>query len=295
MKYSGVKLIKKIMENSKLEKILSKVENFPSMPAAGSKLLALLEQQDVSVTEVEEILRYDPGLTANVLKLANSAYFGIPARIGSVKQAIVLLGTNRLIQLVTASCVGAIMNKAIAGYNLPPGNLWRHSIAVSFAAEALVKDKKNINSEDFFTPALLHDVGKLVLGNFIKEDLAAIESITGKGIPFVVAENMILGTDHTEIGAKILSQWSFPDDVVKAVRYHHDPEAAEATSMSIDVVHLSNLLCQTKSIAPDGVGQPVELSAAVIDRLGIELSQFEVISDKVAEWVDEMSDVLTFN
>jgi HD-like signal output (HDOD) protein len=80
------------MENSKLEKILSKVENFPSMPAAGSKLLALLEQQDVSVSDVEEILRYDPGLTANVLKLANSAYFGIPARIGSVKQAIVLLG-----------------------------------------------------------------------------------------------------------------------------------------------------------------------------------------------------------
>jgi putative nucleotidyltransferase with HDIG domain len=283
------------MENSKLEKILSKVENFPSMPAAGSKLLALLEQQDVSVSDVEEILRYDPGLTANVLKLANSAYFGIPARIGSVKQAIVLLGTNRLIQIVTASCVGAIMNKAIPGYNIPSGNLWRHSIAVSFAAEVLVKDKKNINSEDFFTPALLHDVGKLVLGNFIKEDLAAIESITAKGIPFVVAENMILGTDHTKIGAKILSQWSFPDDVVKAVRYHHDPEAAAATSMSIDVVHLSNLLCQTKSIAPDGVGQPVELSAAVIDRLGIELSQFEVISDKVAEWVDEMSDVLTFN
>lgn len=282
------------MENSKLDKILSKVENFPSMPAAGSKLLALLEQQDVSVSEVEEILRYDPGLTANVLKLANSAYFGIPARIGSVKQAIVLLGTNRLIQLVTASCVGAIMNKAIPGYNIPPGKLWRHSIAVSFAAEALVKDKKNISSEDFFTPALLHDVGKLVLGNFIKEDLAAIESITAKGIPFVVAENMILGTDHTEIGAKILSQWSFPEDVVKAVRYHHDPEAAETSSMKIDVVHLSNLLCQTNSAAPDSAGQPVELCVAVIDRLGIELNQFEAISDKVAEWVDELTKALTF-
>jgi len=283
------------MENLKLEKILSKVENFPSMPAAGSKLLSLLEEQDVSVNEVEDILRYDPGLTANVLRLANSAYFGIPARIGSVKQAIILLGTNRLVQLVIASCVGAVMNKAIPGYNMPPGNLWRHSIAVSIAAEALVKDQKNVDSEDFFTPALLHDVGKLVLGNFVKEDLTAIESITGKGIPFVVAENMILGTDHTEIGAKILSQWSFPDDVVKAVRYHHDPEAADASTMQIDVVHLSNLLCQTSLTAPDSAGQPVELSAAVIDRLGIELSQFEVISDKVAEWVDELTDVLTFN
>ena len=74
------KQIEGIMENTKLEKILSKVENFPSMPAAGSKLLALLEEQEVSVNEVEDVLRCDPGLTANVLKLANSAYFGIPAR-----------------------------------------------------------------------------------------------------------------------------------------------------------------------------------------------------------------------
>ena len=283
------------MENLKLEKILSKVENFPSMPAAGSRLLSLLAQEEVSVNEVEDVLRYDPGLTANVLKLANSAYFGIPARIGSVKQAVILLGTHRLIQLVIASSVGAVMNEAVPGYNIPPGNLWRHSIAVSIAAEALVKDKKNVDSEDFFTPALLHDVGKLVLGNFVKEDLIAIENITGKGIPFVIAENMILGIDHTEIGAIILSMWSFPDNVVKAVRYHHDPEAAEASSMQIDVVHLSNLLCQTDSTAPDRAGQPVELSTAAIDRLGIELSQFEVISEKVTQWVDELSDALTFN
>ena len=283
------------MENTKLEKILSKVENFPSMPAAGSKLLALLEEQEVSVNEVEDVLRYDPGLTANVLKLANSAYFGIPARVGSVKQAIVLLGTNRLIQLVIASCVGAVMNKSIPGYNMPPGNLWRHSIAVSIAAEALVKDKKSLDSDDFFTPALLHDVGKLVLGNFVQEDLNAIENITGNNIPFVVAENMILGTDHTEIGAKILSQWSFPDDVVRAVRHHHDPEAADASSMQIDVVHLSNLLCQTNSSAPDNAGHPVELSAAVIDRLGIEFRQFDTIADNVAKWVDELTDALTFN
>ncbi len=282
------------MENTKLAKILSKVEAFPTMPAAGSKLLALLEEPEVSVHEVEDILRYDPGLTANVLKLANSAYFGIPARIGSVKQAIILLGLKRLIQLVIASCVGAVMNKSVAGYNMPPGNLWRHSIAVSIAAEALVKDKKKLDSEDFFTPALLHDIGKLVLGSFVNEELSAIEDITAKGIPFVVAENMILDTDHAEIGAKVLSMWSFPKEVVNAVRCHHDPEASDHQSMQIDVVHLSNLLCQTDTTG-DGSGQPVELSTAVIDRLGIEISQFESISEKVARWVDDLSDALTFN
>ena len=282
------------MESTKLTEIVASIEAFPSMPAAGSKLLAVLEEPEVSVKKVEDILRYDPGLTANVLKLANSAYFGIPARVGSVKQAIVLLGLKRLIQLVIASSVGAVMNKSIPGYNIPPGNLWRHSIAVSIAAEALVKDKKNLETEDFFTAALLHDIGKLVLGSFIKEDLAAIESVRTRGIPFVIAENMILGTDHAEIGAKILSMWSFPKEVVNAVRWHHDPEASDHSSLQIDVVHLSNLLCQTNK-AGDGTGQPAELSAAVIGRLGIEIAQFETISEKVSQWVDEMSDTLTFN
>jgi hypothetical protein len=79
------------------------------------------------------------------------------------------------------------------------------------------------------------------------------------------------------------------------VRYHHDPEATDTSSMQIDVVHLSNLLCQNNSTAPENAGQPVELSAAVMGRLGIEFSQFEAISDKVAEWVDELTDALTFN
>jgi putative nucleotidyltransferase with HDIG domain len=283
------------MDNSKLKKILSKVEAFPSMPAAGAKLLALLEASDVSVNEIEDVLRYDPGLTANVLKLANSAYFGIPARIGSVQQAIVLLGLKRLMQLVIASCVGAVMKKSVPGYNIPPGNLWRHSIAVSIAAEALVKDKKNIDREDFFTPALLHDTGKLILGGFVKEDLKAIENITAKGIPFVIAENMILGTDHAEIGAKILTMWSFPTEIVNAVRWHHDPETADTSSMQMDVVYLANLLCQANDTAPNNSGQTVELSSAVMGRLGIEISQFAAISGKVAEWVDELSDALTFS
>jgi putative nucleotidyltransferase with HDIG domain len=283
------------MDNAKLTKILSKVETFPSMPAAGTKLLELLAEPEVSVNQIEDILRYDPGLTANVLKLANSAYFGIPARVGSVQQAIVLLGLKRLMQLVIASCVGAVMKNSVAGYDMPPGNLWRHSIAVSIAAEALVKDKKNIDKEDFFTPALLHDTGKLVLGSFVKEDLNAIDNITAKGIPFVIAENMILGVDHAEIGAKILKMWSFPTEIVNAVRWHHDPEAADTSSIQVDVVYLANLLCQANNTAPNNSGQPVELSTAVMDRLGIEIPQFEAISGKVAEWVDELSDALTFS
>jgi putative nucleotidyltransferase with HDIG domain len=265
------------------------------MPEAGAKMLSLLEEPDTEIYEIEEILRYDPGLTANILKLANSAYFGIPSKIGSLKQAVMVLGFKRLTQLVVASCVSAVMDKSVPGYDLPPGNLWRHSIAVSLAAEALVKDKQKKVSQDVFTPALLHDVGKLVLGTFVKEELEAIESIAAKGVPFVVAENMILGTDHAEIGAQILTHWSFPKEIIHAVRWHHDPDSPKAVTIQMDIVYLANLLCQTADTGDGTGGQSVELSPAVIDRLGVQLDQFEEISVKIAQWVDDLSDALAFN
>ena len=283
------------MRDAKLNEILTKVKSFPTMPGAGAKMLTLLEEPDTAVSEIEEILRYDPGLTANVLRLANSAYFGLPSKIGSLKQAVILLGLKRLTQLVVASCVSAVMDKVVPGYDLPPGDLWRHSVAVSIAAEALVKDKKRVDTEDVFTPALLHDVGKLVLGAFVKEELEAIQSIAAKGVPFVVAENMILGTDHAEIGASILTNWDLPPDVINAVRWHHDPDSPDACNIQMDVVYLANLLCQTSDTSGQAGGHAVELSPAVIDRLGIKLDQFETISEKVARWVDELSDALTFN
>jgi putative nucleotidyltransferase with HDIG domain len=244
------------MTDTKINEILVKVDSFPTMPGAGAKMLALLEEPDTVVSEIEEILRYDPGLTANVLKLANSAYFGIPSKIGSLKQAVILLGLKRLIQLVVASCVSAVMDKSVAGYDMPAGDLWRHSVAVSIAAEALVKDKKKHGTLDVFTPALLHDVGKLVLGAFVKEELEAIKSIADKGVPFVVAENMILGTDHAEIGARILAHWNLPADVINAVRWHHDPDSADASILQMDVVYLANLLCQTQETSGAAGGPP---------------------------------------
>lgn len=283
------------MSQLNLKQIMSKVRAFPSMPATGAKMLRMLEDPETSVDEIEDALRHDPGLTANVLKLANSAYFGIPSKVSSVRQGVLLLGLKRLIQLVVASCVSAVMDKPVPGYDLPPGDLWRHSIAVSIAAEALVKDKKGIDAEDIFTPALLHDIGKLILGHFVKDELDDIEKIASKGVPYVVAENMVLGTDHAEVGAKVLTQWSFPSEVVEAVRWHHDPDFPEQARSQVDVVYLSNLLCQGNGNGHGSDGPGYDLSPTVIERLGIDVNQFDAIANNVAQWVDELADALTFN
>ncbi len=283
------------MKQANVEEIISKIQSFPSMPAAGVKMLRMLENPETNVDEIEDVLRHDPGLTGNVLKLANSAYFGIPSKVASTRQAVLLLGIKKLIQLVIASCVNAAMDKPVPGYDLPPGSLWRHSIAVSIAAQALVKANKNIEEEDVFTPALLHDIGKLILGHFVKDEQAAIEEIADKGVPYVVAENMVLGTDHAEVGAQILTRWSFPREVVDAVRWHHDPAYPEKPGAAIDIVYLADLLCQTESVGNIDEHYGADISPAVIERLGLDTGRFEEIKTRVAQWVNELSEALTFN
>ena len=265
---------------------------FPGMPGAAVKLLALVDDPDVSVDRIEGILRYDPGLTANLLKLANSAYFGIPSKVGSVRQAVILLGLKRMIQMVIASCMSAIMDKAVPGYDLSPGELWRHSIAVSVAAECLVKELNVDAGEEIFTAALLHDVGKLILGDFVDDDYRKIEKALNQGLSFEVAENIVLGTDHADVGAKILSKWSIPDAIINAVRWHHSPESASSPDTMLDIVHVANMLCLMIGIVVGREGLSYQPSAVVVKRLGLETAHLEKVASQTLQWTNELMEML---
>jgi putative nucleotidyltransferase with HDIG domain len=274
------------------KKIASVVKSFPGMPGTALKLLAMVDDPSMRVSQIEKILRQDPGLTANVLRLANSAYFGIPSKVGSIRQAVILLGLKRLIQMVIAACVSAIMDKPVPGYNLPPGELWRHSIAVSVAAEGLVKELKVDAGEEIFTAALLHDVGKLVLGEFVKEDFKQIETAVSEGIAFETAETIVLGTNHADTGARILTNWSLPTEIVNAVRWHHAPENADQTSTMLDIVHVANFMSMMIGIGMGRDGLQHQPSVEVSDRIGLEPYHLEKVASQTMQWATELSEVL---
>jgi putative nucleotidyltransferase with HDIG domain len=277
------------------DKILQKVSAFPNMPRAGIKLRALLSEKNVSIDEIERILRHDPGLAANVLRLANSAFFGIPAQVTTLKHAVVLLGVKRFSSIAVAACMNKKMDTAVEGYGLSPGELWLHSIAVSTTAEALAKNRKLDETNDFFTPALLHDLGKLVLGKFVKAEQPKIDSLVVKGVPFDIAEKEVLKTDHAEIGALILSKWSFPVDLINAVRWHHNPEGLENSNLHTEIVYLANLMCHSNGDSESDEEQLNMPYSSVLDRLHIETEQYEVFAEKARNWMKKLSDTLTFD
>jgi len=274
------------------KKIASVVKSFPGMPGTALKLLAMIDDPAMRVSQIEKILRQDPGLTANVLRLANSAYFGIPSKVGSIRQAVILLGLKRLIQMVIAACVSAIMDKPVPGYDLPPGELWRHSIAVSVAAEGLVKELKVEAGEEIFTAALLHDVGKLVLGEFVKDDFKQIETAVSEGIAFERAETIVLGTNHADTGAQILTNWSLPAEIVDAVQWHHVPENADQTSTMLDIVHVANFMSMMIGVGIGRDGLQHQPSVEVTERLGLEPYHLEKVASQTMQWVTELSEVL---
>jgi putative nucleotidyltransferase with HDIG domain len=278
-----------------LNQIAALLKAFPSMPGAAVKLLALVDDPEINVARIEQILRQDAGLTANLLKLANSAYFGIPSKVGSVRQAVLLLGLKRLIQMVIASCVSAIMDKPVPGYDLLPGELWRHSLAVTVAAEGLVKELKVDAAEEIFTAALLHDVGKLVLGEFVADGFHKIEHAMVQGVAFETAEDMVLGTNHADLGARILKQWSLPMGIVNAVRWHHDPESAEQSDLMLDIVHVANVLCLMIGIGVGRDGLQHQPCGAAVERLGLASGHLEKVASQTLQWVEELSEVLGNN
>jgi HD-like signal output (HDOD) protein len=265
------------MPETTREVILAAVNSFPAMSATATKVLAVLGDPNSDASDVEEVVRFDPGLTANILKLANSAYFGFPGRVGSVRQAVANLGWRRMYQLVIASAVNALMEKPVPGYDLPQGELWRQAIAGAVTGKTICDRARIEESEEAFTAALLRDIGKLVIGDYIDSNYDQIEAALEKGATFETAELDVLGTDHSEVGAWILNNWSLPERLVRAVRWHGRPGALEEPERLVDVVHLADALALNVCNGLDIASMPAHPDPKAQERLAFDRETLQQI------------------
>ncbi len=283
------------MNANRLKPIMDLVESFPGLPGVSAKLLRMLEDPDVSAGRIEAEIRYDPGLTANLLKLANSAYYGFARKIGSLHQAIVMLGTRQIVRMVMAACMSTVMNDPVIGYGLNPGDLWRHAIAVSVASEGLLRELGRPAAPEIFTAALLHDIGKLILGRFVREQFPEIDAQAAGDTPFQEAERRVLGIDHAEVGADILRRWRLPETIVASVRWHHDPDAAPQPSDMIDLVHVADVLCLMIGVGVGREGLHYAPSAMASSRLDLKSRHLETVASETLRWVGELEEKLTLS
>ena len=278
------------------QELVAKVKNLPPVPHAALKLVSLLDLPAVSNTEVVQALRCDNVLTAKLLRACNSPYFGLAEPVGSVDQAVFILGHQQILHIVLTIAFGSAMVVALPGYAVEASELWRHSLVTATASEMIAEEFTDLNVElpVAFTVGLLHDIGKLVLGQTLTADLQAKirRLIEHEHIARAEAEKAVLGTDHGEVGALLLQSWHLPDDLVEAVANHHQPILTPKPRLSV-VTHLADCVAHLAGSAPGWDGYAVRINNELVTSLAITPEQIEQMVANVRESSDRVDQFMS--
>jgi putative nucleotidyltransferase with HDIG domain len=240
-----------LQKEKRKKEIQRNLKNLKSVPASALQALKVLRDPNANMGEVVQIINYDPGLTSNILKLANSSYFGCARTIASLREAIVRLGSGTIFKIITASMASAVLNRELKGYDLKAGELWDHSVAVAVASENMSELLSLDTSKVAFTAGLLHDVGKIILCDFVQKHSAEIHAaLENPDTGFDMAEKAALGFSHADIGGQLLQDWNIPDILVEPVKWHHNPAMCPLDNLP-SVIHVCDWLCLENHIGTD--------------------------------------------
>lgn len=227
------------------------LRHLPPAPRVVPELMRLLNQPDLDSSKIVSMISYDPALTANVLRISNSAYFAAAMPTSDLQEAVTRLGFQQVYQLVAAATGARLLGAAQSCYGLECGDLWKHSVASAVAGQ-LAARKVGENENVAFTACLLHDIGKTILAQSLSADYSKLVKETeANGQSLLEAETKVLGVNHAEVGAQLLHHWKFAPNIVSAVWFHHAPKAATGHQKLASIVYLGNM---TASFMGHGYG-----------------------------------------
>lgn len=260
-----------------LDEVLADIRQLPSLPAVVGELIRTLDNEAAGIDQLAEGIAKDQSLAARALRVANSSFYGIPHKVASIHDAIVILGFRAVGSLVTAASVTSFF-KPPPEVPFDPIRFWRHGIGAALCARALAREA-GLDTEAAFTAGLLHDIGVLMLltarPRHYAEVLARRQE---RDCLLVEAEQELLGFDHAAAGAALASRWRFPDEVVRAVALHHTLEPGRegaAQPTLVDVAHVANILAHALDLAgdPDALVPPLDTTSW--QRLGLDAQRLK--------------------
>ncbi|MBN2526221.1 MAG: HDOD domain-containing protein [Deltaproteobacteria bacterium] len=275
------------------EQILGKIDNLPTLPTAVAQLSRLIASPTSSAKDFETVIRPDPSLTANLLRLANSAYFGLRREVISVKQAITLLGSKRVFDIAASAGFSKIIPPRLPGYGVPSASFWLHSIAVAVLAERLATELHVKAPGLLFTAGLLHDLGKLAIGSFLENEEASLrDRLAEESESFVNLEKEILGTDHGEVGEELAKLWDLPEAVIWTAKWHHNPnDAGDIDTTLVDLVHIADAMAHMFGYGADLGELSRTIDPNVAQRLNFNIHSLEAVSSETETQIREMGEM----
>ena len=259
-----------VPNNSKLNMtdVSAMVKKLPAIPQVAVKVSRMLGDFNVSIEQLSDSIMLDQSLTAQLLKLCNSAHYGFSRKIVSVKDAVAKLGLNTVKCLVFVAVSQGVLDSEVTGYSLARGQLWKNSITCAYYAKYLAEIFNYRDQDLAFIAGLLRDIGKLIMSEYVGINYNKIIRLVDVAqVSFTTAEEMCVGYNHAQIGAEILNYWNFPTVLVETVKYHHDfinaysqyNDLLEDPKL-IGILHLADAftIMLGESIGADGLMYPID-------------------------------------
>jgi len=275
------------------DKILSRAsKDFAPMSQSVLKALDILSNPNANFKELADIVSTDQALAARVLKLANSAYYGIKGNVSSIHHACSLLGFKPLGELITIAGTSGLLSSRLRGYGMKTGDLWRHSLATAFGAKTIANMKMPELADAAFAAGLIHDAGKILLDPYVHEKKELFERFMGKGRrSYLDAETEILGFDHSEITHEMCKRWNIPEELSLAVRYHHYPSHTKDNALAY-LVHMADFLALTSPIADSTEARCVQRDDKALALLDLRQEDLGTIMYEAIHSADEITEHL---
>ena len=268
------------------EQLLESAPEAIPLPQTTVFLIRLLNQPESTVDDLTDVLEQDQALSARMLRVANSAYYGLPRQVTSLREAVVMLGRNTLRGLVFTASVMGVLGRQVTGYSLGQGDLWRHSISTAQAARFLA-DRAGVHPDEAYVAGLLHDIGKIVLDQYMQEEFGEAMDLTReRGVPFDEAERRVFGVDHAEIGGALAEHWDLPSMLVEAIRYHHRPLEAGVAPALTAAIHVADIVCLELGVGLGRDGLQYAGEPRAFSLLDLEMDDFAELVAHVADGLD---------
>lgn len=279
----------------RIESVITNLDQLPSIPDVASKILNMANDPNVSFKKISELISQDQAITANILKLCNSAYFSKGKEIDSIDRAIVTLGLKEVKDIIIVIVAKPVLNKACMGYDLSKGDLWKQSLLVSNISKrlALLIKRKDI-ADVVFTGGLIHNVGKVVLALYVQSAFKDILNyVETNNVTFNEAEKEIMGFNHQEVGERILEKWKFPQVLKSIVRYYQNPEnSPEEFKTEVSVVHIAQVISLMAGIGVGSDGLYHQFNSAALNKLGLSGEIIEDTYSKVPEILKQVKELI---
>ena len=283
------------MSTPDLNRIIGKIEDLPTLPRTVLKITELVNNPRSSAKDLARIITDDQVLTARLLKLVNSSFYGFPQRISTVTGAIVLLGFDAIRNLLLTTSVFDMFsnNKKLSKFNQE--KFWDHSLGCAVGAKVIGNALRHDKIEELFVAGLLHDIGKIVEMMFLPKQFSKIADYVNDNHALMrTAEETILGYNHAEIGKLLGERWNLPPKLISIIAHHHQPSAAGHFTMEAAIVHLADIFCRALNIGYGGDDKMPSLDAFAWESLKIKTSAIEPIIDVMKKEFDDISLFITY-